>query len=291
MKLTILGTGNAMVTKCYNTCFAIENDGHYFLDDGGGDSTFMKQLKNADIDWREITDVFVTHKHIDHIMGIIWIMRLFGQNIAEKGLDRELNIYGHEEVIHILHSMAELLLQKKHCAAIGKQIHMIKILDKKYEKKVIEKLNIEMTQNKFKGLYGKSKYKGEDVILLKPQTYMNLSGESVRQVMDFFKFNQEDILVIYDDLDMPVGKLRLRQSGSAGGHNGIKNIILHTGSQNFNRIRVGIDRSKYIKVVDYVLSRFTKDEQDAINQGIENASDAVIDYLDHGFNHAMNRFN
>lgn len=154
-----------------------------------------------------------------------------------------------------------------------------------------EKLNIEMTQSKFKGLYGKGKYKGEDVILLKPQTYMNLSGESVRQVMDFFKINQEDILVIYDDLDMPVGKLRLRQSGSAGGHNGIKNIILHTGSQSFNRIRVGIDRSKYIKVVDYVLSRFTKDEQDAINQGIENASDAVIDYLDHGFNHAMNRFN
>ena len=71
-----------------------------------------------------------------------------------------------------------------------------------------EKLNIEMTQNKFKGLYGKSKYKGEAVILLKPQTYMNLSGESVRQVMDFFKINQEDILVIYDDLDMPVGKLR-----------------------------------------------------------------------------------
>ena len=154
-----------------------------------------------------------------------------------------------------------------------------------------EKLNIEISQNKFKGLYGKGKYKGEDVLLLKPQTYMNLSGESVRQVMDFFKISQEDILVVYDDLDMPVGKLRLRQSGSAGGHNGIKNIILHTGSQNFNRIRVGIDRSKYIKVVDYVLSRFTKDEQDAINQGIENASDAVIDYLDHGFNHAMNRFN
>ena len=81
-----------------------------------------------------------------------------------------------------------------------------------------EKLNIEISQNKFKGLYGKGKYKGEDVLLLKPQTYMNLSGESVRQVMDFFKINQEDILVVYDDLDMPVGKLRLRQSGSAGGH-------------------------------------------------------------------------
>ena len=74
MKLTILGTGNAMVTKCYNTCFAIENDGHYFLVDGGGGNTIMKQLKNVDIDWREITDVFVTHKHIDHIMGIVWII-------------------------------------------------------------------------------------------------------------------------------------------------------------------------------------------------------------------------
>ena len=154
-----------------------------------------------------------------------------------------------------------------------------------------EKLNIEISQNKFKGLYGKGKYKGEDVLLLKPQTYMNLSGESVRQVMDFFKISQEDILVVYDDLDMPVGKLRLRQSGSAGGHNGIKNIIFHTGSQNFNRIRVGIDRSKYIKVVDYVLSRFTSEEQEAIEQGVENASDAIIDYLEHGFNHAMNRFN
>lgn len=154
-----------------------------------------------------------------------------------------------------------------------------------------EKLNIEISQSKFKGLYGKGKYKGEDVLLLKPQTYMNLSGESLRAVMDFFKVDLEDVLVVYDDLDMPVGKLRLRQSGSAGGHNGIKNIILHTGSQNFNRIRVGIDRSKYIKVVDWVLSRFSKEEESAIEQGVENASEAVIDYLEHGFNHAMNRFN
>ena len=154
-----------------------------------------------------------------------------------------------------------------------------------------EKLNIEMTQNKFKGLYGKSKYKGEDVILLKPQTYMNLSGESVRQVMDFFKINQEDILVIYDDLDMPVGKLRFRQSGSAGGHNGIKNIIAHLNSQDFKRIRVGIDRHKYMNVADYVLSRFSKVESEAIEQGIENAANAVLDYLDNDFNHAMNYYN
>ena len=154
-----------------------------------------------------------------------------------------------------------------------------------------DKLNTSVDEKKFKGLYGKGIIAGEKVILLKPQTFMNLSGESVREAADFYKVDPEHIIVIYDDISLDVGQLRIRKKGSAGGHNGIKNIILHTGSQNFNRIRVGIDRSKYIKVVDYVLSRFTKDEQDAINQGIENASDAVIDYLDHGFNHAMNRFN
>lgn len=153
------------------------------------------------------------------------------------------------------------------------------------------KLNTEINQNKFKGLYTKVKYHGEDVILLKPQTYMNLSGESVSTLMQFFKIEIEDLLVIYDDLDMPVGKLRLRKTGSAGGHNGIKNIIVHLNSQDFKRIRVGIDRHKYMKVVDYVLSRFTKEETDAINQGIENAVNAIIDYLDHGFDYIMNRYN
>ena len=153
------------------------------------------------------------------------------------------------------------------------------------------KLNTEINQNKFKGLYTKVKYRGEDVILLKPQTYMNLSGESVIAAMNFFKLDKEDIIVIYDDLDMPVGKLRLRKTGSAGGHNGIKNIIAHLSSQDFKRIRVGIDRHKYMKVVDYVLSRFAKEETEAINQGIDKASDAVLDYLDHDFDYIMNRYN
>lgn len=157
--------------------------------------------------------------------------------------------------------------------------------------KLAEKLNVSVDQNKFKGLYVKFKYHGEDVILLKPQTYMDLSGESVSTLMQFFKIEIEDLLVIYDDLDMPVGKLRLRKTGSAGGHNGIKNIIAHLNSQDFKRIRVGIDRHKYMKVVDYVLSRFTKEETDAINQGIENAVNAIIDYLDHGFDYIMNRYN
>lgn len=157
--------------------------------------------------------------------------------------------------------------------------------------KLAEKLNVNVDQNKFKGLYVKFKYHGEDIILLKPQTYMNLSGESVIATMQFFKIDKEDLLVIYDDLDMPVGKLRLRKTGSAGGHNGIKNIIAHLNSQDFKRIRVGIDRHKYMKVVDYVLSGFSKLETEAITQGIENAANAIIDYLDHDFDYIMNRYN
>ena len=157
--------------------------------------------------------------------------------------------------------------------------------------RLASKLNVDVDQNKFKGLYAKVKYHGEDIILLKPQTYMNLSGESVNAVMNFFKIDKEDLLVIYDDLDMPVGKLRLRKTGSAGGHNGIKNIIAHLNSQDFKRIRVGIDRHKYMNVADYVLSRFSKVESEAIEQGIENAANAVLDYLDNDFNHAMNYYN
>lgn len=157
--------------------------------------------------------------------------------------------------------------------------------------KLAEKLNVSVDQNKFKGLYTKFKYHGEDVILLKPQTYMNLSGESVIATMQFFKIKKEDLLVIYDDLDMPVGKLRLRKTGSAGGHNGIKNIIAHLNSQDFNRIRVGIDRHQYMNVVDYVLSGFSKLEMKAITEGFENAANAIIDYLDHDFDYIMNRYN
>ena len=157
--------------------------------------------------------------------------------------------------------------------------------------RLASKLNVDVDQNKFKGLYAKVKYHGEDIILLKPQTYMNLSGESVNAVMNFFKIDKEDLLVIYDDLDMPVGKLRLRKTGSAGGHNGIKNIIAHLNSQDFKRIRVGIYRHKYMNVADYVLSRFSKVESEAIEQGIENAANAVLDYLDNDFNHAMNYYN
>lgn len=152
-------------------------------------------------------------------------------------------------------------------------------------------LNESISTSKFKGEYVKFKYKGEDVILLKPMTYMNSSGESVIQVMNYFKINVEDILVIYDDLDMPVGKLRLRESGSAGGHNGVKSIIAHVGTQKFKRIRVGIDKHPHIQIIDYVLGHFQKQEQIQIEEGIENAVKAIELYLDKDFTAAMNAYN
>jgi len=154
-----------------------------------------------------------------------------------------------------------------------------------------EVMNVSISNSKFKGEYVKLKYKGEDIILLKPMTYMNSSGESVIQIMKYFKIDVKDLLVVYDDLDMPVGKLRLRQSGSAGGHNGIKSIIAHVGTQSFQRIRVGIDKHPQIKVIDYVLGRFNKEEQPLIDEGVENAVKAIELYLDKGFVAAMNAFN
>ena len=127
--------------------------------------------------------------------------------------------------------------------------------------------------------------------LVEPLTYMNNSGESVIQVMNYFKIDVDDLIVIYDDMDMPTGKLRLRQSGSAGGHNGMKSIIAHVGTQNFKRIRVGIDKHAYIPVVDYVLGRFTKEQQPLIEKGIQDAKEAVITILDKDFTAAMNAYN
>lgn len=152
-------------------------------------------------------------------------------------------------------------------------------------------LNVSIDMKKFKGEYAKLKYQGEDVILLKPMTYMNNSGESVIQVMNYFKIDVDDLLVIYDDMDMPVGKLRLRESGSAGGHNGVKSLIAACWNTSFKRIRVGIDKHPHIKVIDYVLGKFTKDEQPLIDEGIENAVKAVEVFLQKDFVAAMNGFN
>lgn len=156
---------------------------------------------------------------------------------------------------------------------------------------IAQDLHVDINQNKCKGLYAKTNVRGQQVILLKPQTYMNLSGESVREVMDYFKIEKQDLLVIYDDLDLPTGKIRLRQKGSAGGQNGMKNIMQHLGNQEFNRIRVGIGKDERIPTVDYVLGKVRKEELQEFEEALVDAKNAAIHSISNTFDVTMNEFN
>jgi PTH1 family peptidyl-tRNA hydrolase len=134
---------------------------------------------------------------------------------------------------------------------------------------------------------------GTDVVLARPQTYMNNSGESVNALMRKFKVSKEDLIVIHDDMDLPVAKLRIRSGGSAGGHNGIKSIIAKTATQDFTRIKLGIGHPSHQKdeVIDYVLENFTKEEKQELNTSIDKACEAVIDIIENGVEYAMNKYN
>ena len=155
-----------------------------------------------------------------------------------------------------------------------------------------EQYNISVDTAKHKGLYGKGKIEGQSVILLKPMTYMNLSGESVSAVANYFKVEAEDIIVIYDDINLDVGRLRIREKGSAGGHNGIKNIIAHLGTEGFPRIRVGVGmKPPKMDLADYVLSRFSKEEQEEMEAGYDKACAAVKLLVVDEIAKAMNDYN
>ena len=138
MKLTMLGTGNALVTEVYNTCFVIENEKQYLLVDGGGGSEILKRLKDADISISDIHHIFVTHKHIDHILGIVWMTRIICQNMQKGAYEGDAYIYGHEEVISLIQELAEKLLQKKQTDFIGKRVHLVVVSDGE-EKEIIGK--------------------------------------------------------------------------------------------------------------------------------------------------------
>lgn len=145
---------------------------------------------------------------------------------------------------------------------------------------------------KHKAICGKGFIEGEKVILAQPVTYMNLSGESVRELMDFYKVTPEEVIIIYDDISLEVGQLRIRKKGSAGGHNGIKSIIQHLGTDEFPRIKVGVgDKPKDWDLADYVLSRFLKEEQPAIREALMDTSQACKMIIESGIDAAMNRYN
>ena len=157
--------------------------------------------------------------------------------------------------------------------------------------KIAESFNVSFDSNKFNGLYTQFNYNGEKIILLKPQKYMNLSGEVIRDFVNFFKVHIEDVLIICDDLDTKVGSYRLRYKGSSGGHNGLKNIELHLSTKEYKRIKIGISNDKNIDTKDYVLGKFTKEEMNLLNPIIENMHNVINDYLKLPFDNVMNKYN
>lgn len=156
-----------------------------------------------------------------------------------------------------------------------------------------EKYNISVDARKCRAFCGKGVIAGQKVLLVKPQTYMNLSGESVGGIVNYYKIDPEsDLIVIYDDISLDVGQLRIRKKGSAGGHNGIKSIIAHLGTTVFPRIKVGVgEKPKNYDLADYVLGHFSKQERELMEEGYEHASDAVEQIVQGEIEAAMNVFN
>lgn len=154
-------------------------------------------------------------------------------------------------------------------------------------------VNQTFNKTKCEGLLTELFVNGEKIILVKPQTYMNVSGRCVKPLMDYFNVGVEDLVVVYDDMDLPIGKIRLRQKGSAGGHNGIKSLIASLGTSEFNRIKVGIGRPlEFETVVQHVLSKFLGVHQQAVETSIDESIRALEDFVDHSdFIKTMNKFN
>ncbi len=156
-----------------------------------------------------------------------------------------------------------------------------------------DKFRINMNTNKHKAVCGKGMIGGEKVLLLQPQTYMNNSGESIRDAVDFYKIDpKSELIVVYDDISLAVGQLRLRAKGSAGGHNGIKSIIAHLGTEEFCRIKIGVgDKPAGWDLADYVLGRFDDLDRKLADEGIERAAEAVECMILEGIQAAMNQYN
>lgn len=156
----------------------------------------------------------------------------------------------------------------------------------------LDEKGLSLDKDKFEGLWTKQKVNGEDVILLEPQTYMNESGRSVSQVANFFKVDPENILIIQDDMDMPIGKIRIRANGKSGGHNGIKSIIRDLGTEKFNRLKIGIRHSKNATVVSWVLTPFNDEQQKLMDDAFDTSVKIIDDFIaGRDSQYLMNKYN
>lgn len=158
--------------------------------------------------------------------------------------------------------------------------------------KIATQYGIEISKKKFDGLYGEGIIENQKVILLKPQTYMNLSGKSIAQVVNFYKIPLENICVIYDDMDVMPGQIKIRKKGGAGSHNGMKSVIEELQNEDFARIRVGIGKPEFKDdMINYVIGAISEEEQKNLDEGVTKAKEAMIEILKNGIDKAMNEFN
>lgn len=158
--------------------------------------------------------------------------------------------------------------------------------------KIAKQYEIEVTKKKFQGLYGMGSIEGEKVILLKPQTFMNLSGKSIQEILQYYKLEPEQLIVIYDDIDVEPGVIRLRKAGGPGTHNGMKSVIHELNTQNFKRVRVGIGiPEKKEDLIEYVIGAISDEDKEKLEKGTNLAKEAVIEILKNGIDIAMNKFN
>ena len=151
--------------------------------------------------------------------------------------------------------------------------------------------NLSFNKEKFNGLYTDFLHNGEKIILLKPQKYMNLSGEVIKAYLDFFKIEVNNLLIIVDDLDTEVGKIKLRYKGSSGGHNGLKNIENHLKTQDYKRLKIGISNDKNKDSIDYVIGKVPVDELNLMNSVNKKAESLIDDFLSMNFDSVMNKYN
>ena len=155
-----------------------------------------------------------------------------------------------------------------------------------------EKHNIQMNKSKFDAITGDGQIEGEKVILVKPQTFMNLSGKSVIQFFNFYKVDIEHLIVIYDDMDVDIGKIKIRKKDGPGSHNGMKSLVNELNSQDFPRVRVGIGKPKFNNdMINYVIGSIPEEEKTILNESTKQAAEAVLEILKNGIDMAMNKFN
>lgn len=155
-----------------------------------------------------------------------------------------------------------------------------------------KELNIDVKRNKFKALIGEGNYNNEKIILVKPQTYMNDSGLSVKDITNFYNIEKDKLIIVLDDIDIEFGTIRIKRAGSAGSHNGMKSIIYQLAYDDFPRVKIAIGKNpSYMDLADFVLSRFTKDEKKVIDEEVQNAKNAVLNIINNGLDDTMNKYN